>query len=100
MGPVTWTSLPSLPGETRSDETDTTAPDPSSRLRAVLIARPSFQNRMGNEATNRTSPTSTLLIDSARRENHDLLVVTVKRSDMMAPYGRAQAPGETAVSRR
>ena len=60
-----------------SADTDNTTPEPSSRLRAVWTARPSFQNKSGNPATNRRRPKRTDFMEFASRENHDSFVVTV-----------------------
>ena len=76
--PLTWTSLPSLAASTASAPTETTAPAPSASERAVVTARPSFQNSSTTMPTISTSPMTTPPTELRRRPNHDVEVVSVK----------------------
>ena len=83
-GPVTCTSLPSLPASTLSALTETTAPDPSASERAVWTARPSFQNRPMTISTIKSRPKTTPPTARLIRPNHETDVTSRNESLIVA----------------
>jgi len=56
-------------------------PTPSARLRAVVTARPSFQNSSGKAATNSTIPINAPTNDPMSRLSHDWEVIFIHEGE-------------------
>ena len=87
IGPATWMSRPSCAGSARSGVTSRTRPEPSVRERAVVTARPSFQNSSTLPPGTSSRPITRPIRAPPRRENHDWLLVSVKLSAALSVAG-------------
>ena len=73
-------SFDSIAGSSVSVVTSTTSPEPSASDFAVCTALPSFQNSSTQATMSNNRPNNTPLIEARMRENHEVVVVSVKES--------------------
>jgi len=100
-GPLTCTSLPSLPASTLSAPIETTAPAPSASERAVCTARPSFQNSPITISTIKSRPKITPPTARLIRPNHETEVTSRNESLIVSPETKdAGSPHGTAANDR